>query len=94
MKKFFYRVQKEDTVLSVSEKFSVPFNKIITDNSLKEEVTEGYILYIEADEKKRLYTVSVKDVISDAAELNGKSKEKVLEENGIPYLFFGLKLYI
>lgn len=94
MKKFFYRVKSNDTILSLSEKFSIPFNKIIADNSLKEEVREGYVLYLEQDESKRLYTVTVKDAVSSDLETDGAQKEKVLKENGVPYLFFGLKLYL
>ena len=63
MKKFFYRVKKNDSLLSLSEKFSIPFSKIITDNDLKAEVSEGDIIYLESNFTAQVYTVTPMDAI-------------------------------
>ena len=40
MKKFFYRVQAGDSVLSLAQKFNLSVCKIIADNNLKKEIPE------------------------------------------------------
>ena len=52
MKKFFYRVESEDDVLSVSRKFLVPVGRIIFLNRLEKEIEEGDLLDIEKSDYK------------------------------------------
>lgn len=93
MENFFYRVSKNDTVLSVALKFCLPPLVIIKENSLTSEICEGDILYI-----KRIsgtpYVVQPFDSAKSVAKKFGVSEEELLEKNGVPYLFYGLTVWI
>ena len=93
MKKFFYRVSKGDTATSIANKFKLSVTKLIASNSLYKEVQEGDILYIEIGEGK-VYTVGVKDTLNSLSQDFGVSQEKILEDNGVPYIFYGLNIVL
>jgi LysM repeat protein len=93
MEKFFYRVQEGDSLFSISEKFNIPACVIIKLNNLKKEVSLGDILYLEYCEKIR-YKVKLFDTAESVAQKFGVDKDKLLKENGVKYLFYGIILQI
>lgn len=86
MKKFFYRVQKEDNIFSLSSRFNVPTGKLIHDNNLKANVLAGDILYIES-EQSELYEVQVIDTLESIANKFNVAPEEILQKNYLPYIF-------
>lgn len=93
MKKFFYRAEKDETLLSVAKKFRVPPMKIVIANNLKRELQAGDLLYIEREEG-RLYTVKPEDTASGLSARFDIPEEKILSDNGVPYLFYGLTIML
>ena len=94
MKKFFFRVDKGDSLCSVSERFDIPVVKIIKDNRLSREIEEGDMLYLEKDEGYKVYTVLPTDTVEKIAAANNTSAERILQENGIPYVYFSQKILL
>lgn len=93
MKKFFYRVGKGETVISLAAKFNVPPIAIINANDLCGEVSEGDVLFIEETGGK-IYTVQPFDTLITVAEKFNASPEEIARVNGVDYLFYGLKIII
>lgn len=93
MKKFFYRVQKGDSLLAISNNFNACLFKLIKENCLKEEVRCGQLLFVEREERL-LYEVLPSDSIQSLSVEFNKSQEKILEENQIEYIFCGLKIKV
>lgn len=93
MKKFFYRVGKDDSVLSLAERFNALPTVIIKDNAISEEIKEGDVLFIEETDGKT-YTVQPFDTFQSVGEKFNVSPERIAEINGVPYLFYGLKIII
>ena len=93
MKKFFYRVVEGDSVLSVAKINGVTPNSIIVQNALKEEIDVGDLLYIEIDDSS-LYAVKPQDTVDSVCKKFGVSKDKLLGDNGVDYLFYGLIIKI
>ena len=93
MKKFFYRVNEGESVLSVSAKFNVSTAKLIKDNNLKCELYPGQLLYVERTEKN-VYVVKPTDTLLSIARRFGVSEEEILEKNKVKYLFYPLVLCI
>ena len=93
MKKFFYRVNKGETVLSVSEKFGIPPTVIIGVNALNKEIEEGDVLFIE-ETGGRTYDVQPFDTLNGVAEKFGVLPEALKTLNGVDYVFYGLDLII
>lgn len=93
MKNFFYRVAETDTVFSVSKKFNLSPTTLIKQNSLKREIECGDLLYIERDDAV-LYKVAPFDTPKSIAEKFNTTEEKILSDNGVPYLFYGLVIKI
>ena len=93
MKKFFYRVVEGDSVLSIAKINGVTPNSIITQNALKEEISVGDLLYIEAEDCT-LYSVKPHDTVDSVCKKFGVPKEKLLGDNGVDYLFYGLIIKI
>ena len=89
MKKFFYRVQKGDSILSISNRFLVPFYDLIAKNNLKAEVQAGDLLVIECPNS--VYKVKPMQTYFDIAKEVGKTGEqlKILNAN-LTYLFYGI----
>lgn len=93
MKKFFYRVQKEDTIMSLSVKFNVCAFEIIEKNCLKKEIESGDILCIESQDEP-LYLVKPQDTLLSLSKKFNKEQDLILKENNLPYLFCGLKIKV
>ena len=93
MKNFFYRVSDGETILSISQKIGVPVHLIIKTNNLKQEVSEGDLLYIEKQDGT-LYKVQPFDTAQLVAEKFGVDKTALLEKNGVNYLFYCLTIII
>lgn len=93
MKKFFYRVQKGDSILSLSVKFNECVFKLIEDNQLKKEIESGDVLYIESQQSP-LYLVKPQDTLCSISEKFNKDQNLILKENNLPYIFCGLKIKI
>ena len=93
MKKFFYRVESGDGVLSVAKKFKVSPTRLIKDNNLKEEIESGDMLYIERCDGV-LYTVKPTDTLCSIAEKFNVCEQKILTDNDIEYIFCGLIIEI
>lgn len=89
MKKFFYRVSEGDSVMSVAKKFSLPVTVIIKLNNLKNEILAGDLLYLESCERT-LYKVKPFETEISIGEKFNIPPEKILSDNCVPYLFYGL----
>ena len=89
---FFYRVKKDDTLLSVSVKLKVPFTVIIADNNLFREIEEGDLLYIKKE--GRFYTVALGDTFESIASRFYTTVDEIKRKNRIEYLFYGLTLSV
>jgi len=93
MKNFFYRVTSLDTTLSVSEKFSVPIGKLVKDNNLNSEISEGDMLYVQSCDC-RFYKVKPTDTLKSLSEKFNVPEQKILDDNCVPYIFYGLTIII
>lgn len=93
MKKFFYRVQKGDSILLLTSKFNACIFKLIENNHLKKEVESGDILFIES-EKEQLYLVKPQDTLLSISKKFNKDQNLILQENNLPYIFCGLKIKV
>lgn len=93
MKKFFYRVAEYDTALSLSKKFNLPVTSLIKLNNLTREISAGDILYIESSERT-LYRVKPFETAESVGEKFNIPPQKLLVDNGVPYLFYGLIIYL
>ncbi len=94
MTKFFYRVQKGDTVIALSERFLIPPVKLISDNKLKKEVAEGDLIYIENSQSAKTYKVKLFDTAENVAKKFNMTAEELLSLNGSPYIFYGQVLLV
>lgn len=93
MKKFFYRVEKGDTIFLISKKFRVPPTLLVFDNNLKSDVLAGDLLVIKVKEGKS-YSVKALETIKEIAEKFNKREEDILEYNKTPILYFGQDILI
>ena len=93
MKNLFYRVKKDEDLLSISERFSVPPTVISNDNKLKKEPEEGDILFIRKVEGI-IYKINPEDSIFLIAEKFGTTEERILEKNKTPYVVAGETIII
>ncbi len=82
-----------DTVMGLSSKFGVPVCEIIRQNLLKKEVEVGDLLFIERSDKTP-YIVKPCDTLENLAKKFGVTKQSILVNNGVEYLFYGLVVYI
>ena len=92
MKKFFYRVQENDTLSSIAQKFNAPIGKMIFNNNLTKEVCAGDILFIE--QVNNCYLVKPLDRIEDLAEKFNQTPQEILEKNHLMYIYCGLLIEI
>ncbi len=93
MKKFFYRVEKGDGVISVANKFNLPVFTLIKLNNLTGEIQAGDLLYIETCEQK-LYTVQPFETAHDLSVRFNKDEKNILCQNGVEYIYYGMKIYL
>lgn len=93
MKKFFYRVGKNEDLLDISVKIQVPQRIIVFENKLSRQPEEGDILYIEKPDGEFI-VVSPTDTVKCLSQKYGKSEERILAENCTEYVFFGQQLIV
>ena len=93
MKKFFYRVEKGDTIFLIAKKFCIPPTLLVFDNNLKAEVSAGDLLVIKVKDGKS-YSVKALETIKEVADKFSKSEEDILEYNKTPFLYFGQDILI
>ncbi len=93
MTKFFYRVQKGDTVAQISREFSIPQIKIITLNNLSKEVQEGDLLYLEK-QNALTYKVGLFDTAKTIAQKFNLTESELLSLNGVSYIFYGQTIIV
>jgi len=93
MKKFFYRVADGDSVFSVAERFNVPIAILIKDNNLTRDLIAGDLLYIERAEC-RVYKVMPCDTLCGLARKFNTTEQKILSDNNIEYIFYGITIKI
>lgn len=93
IKEFLYRVQDNDTLMSVSTKFEIPFTEIISLNNLSSEIEVGDVLLLSYG-KGKYYKVELKETAKSIAEKFGIEEQKLLAVNKIDYVFYGLTLLI
>ena len=93
MKKIFYRVQKGDTLSLVASKFSIPAHYLIKLNGLTSEIEEGDLLYLEILDRK-VYSVQFGDTLDSVAEKFSLPKDELVEINGVPYLYYGMDIFV
>ncbi len=92
MKKFFYRVQQEDTLNSIAQKFNSPIGRLIFNNKLTKEVSAGDILFIE--QVKNVYLVKPLDRLEDLAKKFNQSPQEILQKNHLMYIYCGLLIEV
>ncbi|MBQ3116678.1 MAG: LysM peptidoglycan-binding domain-containing protein [Clostridia bacterium] len=92
MKNFFYRVNKGDTALLISQVFSMPTIRLIERNNLVSEVEEGDLLIIEKCDSA--YVVKPTDTKKSLAKKFNVCESELLEIAGFPYIFSGLVIEI
>ena len=85
MQNFFYRVGKGETVFSVAEKFDIPTLSIINENNLKKEFDCGDLLVI---------VIVGNDQLVSIAKRFCTSESQIMLDNGIDYVFYGLKIIL
>ena len=93
MEKFFYRVNENETVFSLSQKFNIPPVIIVKENNLKKEIEVGDILIINKC-NYTIYKVQPFDTIKTVAHKFNKTEKEILDKNNLPYLFYGLEIII
>ena len=89
--KRFYRVQKNDTLVSVAGKFALTVTEIIRLNNLTDEIEEGDMLYLESS--GTVYTVKPQDTLESICEKFSIDKETFIARNG-EVVFFGEQVVI
>lgn len=93
MKKYVYRVGKNDTVISISKKLLIPTQSIIYLNCLKTDVEEGDLLYLEKEDYIT-YTVKPTDTIESIAKEFGVDADKILSINRVSYVYMEQLIYL
>lgn len=92
MKNFFYRVQANENILGIAEKFNLSPFQIISENELKKDVYEGDLIFISKGEGDS-YKVAPHDTFLSVSKKLNVSVERLKKLNGdLPYLFYGLNL--
>jgi LysM repeat protein len=93
MKKFFYRVEENESLISVAEKFSIPPSILIKENNLKQEISTGDLLVIPPF-CGRVYKVQPQDTLDSISKKFKVEKEKILIDNALSYIFYGLNVIV
>ena len=94
MKKFFYRVSKNETLISISTSLSLPVTTLINLNNLEREVEEGDLLYVEKEDNYFIYTVKPFERVEEIANRFKVSGETLKFLNGNEEFFGGQKIVI
>ena len=94
MKKFFYRVKKEDSIFSLCNNFNLCPFKLILDNNLSCEIAEGDLLYIEQFESS-VYKVKPFESLDCLSKKFNISIDELRKINGnLPFVYYGLNIYV
>ena len=94
MKKFFYRVKKEDNLFSLCDKFNLCPFKLISDNNLTCEIQDGDLLYIEQFQSS-LYKVKPFESLESLSKKFNVSMDELKKINGnLPFVYYGLNIYV
>ncbi len=93
MKKIFYRVEETDTLCSLENDFKIPVSKIIADNNLKCEISEGDLLVLKILDFD-FYTVSPHDSEKSLAEKFCMDEGEVKKINEIEYVYPFQKIWV
>ncbi len=94
MKKFFYRVEENDSVLSLSQRFNLPSSKIIALNGLTAEIECGDLLYFEIDETLKTHRVGLNETPKTLAQKYCTTPQKLLDDNCTKYLYYSQVIVI
>lgn len=93
MQNFFYRVGKGESIYSIAEKFDIPALLIINENNLKKEISAGDLIVL-TKHSGITYTVELNDTLSSIAKKFHISQNQIENDNGIDYVFYGLKIFL
>lgn len=92
MKNFFYRVQSNENLLGIAERFNISVFELIRENELKKDVLEGDVIFISKGECDS-YKVAPHDTFLSVSKKLNVSTQRLKKLNGdLPYLFYGLCL--
>ncbi len=92
MKKFFYRVQEEDSISSIAHKFNAPIGRLIYNNKLVRDVSAGDIVLVEQVEN--VYLVKPLDTIESIALKFNLDAQEILNKNHLEYVYCGLLIEV
>lgn len=81
-----HRVEKGDTISSISARYKIPSGVIIYDNEINEDIYEGQRLVI-SKISGIVYKVKPADNIDSIAKNFGVTKDKILNDNKTDMLF-------
>ncbi|MBQ7373409.1 MAG: LysM peptidoglycan-binding domain-containing protein [Clostridia bacterium] len=90
---FIYKVEKDETVFSLAEKFHTTVQVIVKINGLTDEIKCGQFILIERIDGEEYY-VKPKDTILEIAKGDVQKKTEIIAKNRIDYLYVGQKLYL
>lgn len=90
MKQFFYRAQANEGVVSVCEKFGASIERTIKDNLLTKDLCEGDLVLVTVCDS--VYIANAGETYGFIAKKLGIDEERLKEQNGLPYLFYGLPI--
>lgn len=93
MKKIFFRVTNGETVSMICERYNIPQTHVIKTNYLNRELQNGDLVLLTFLES-RVYDVQVTDTVESIAKKFNVDKEKILSENHLDYVFYGLKIFV
>ncbi|MBQ8196647.1 MAG: hypothetical protein IJZ73_01150 [Clostridia bacterium] len=93
MKKFFYRVCRGDTLLSVCNRLNAPVFAVIKNNNITREIKEGDLIYIESFENVHK-VLPFEDLPALARRLRVSEGEILLKNGNPPYFYYGLTVYL
>ncbi len=94
MKKIFYRVEKFDTLIKISNAFNIPASVIIYDNNLKKDVEQGDLIILNIKTDKRIKTVMPSDSIFSICKELGVLTESILKDNRVDYIYPFQKIWV
>lgn len=93
MKKIFYRVEKSDTLCALEDNFKIPVSRIIFDNNLQGEISEGDLLVLNILDYD-FYTVSPCDNENFITEKFCMDEGEVRTLNKIEYVYPFQKIWV
>lgn len=93
-KDFIYRVEQNENLITIANKFKIPESRIVFENNLtSKELKQGDLLYISC-ENSHIYVVKPLDTIEKIANKFNVTKEFIIKKNNLKNnnLFIGQKL--